>query len=481
VRRIVTLTLLGSFLLLVGATLDAGGAPSETDRTTLIAVRLDDDDAWRHLDASGLPVFERLNTRAAQLVFTAADDDAVASLVSNGMDVSVLGPLPEAIGNAYYFATDAYASVPIVWDRFGAVLYRDARQVLLAMNDGNVASLQGAGATVRRLELVDTARSQRDLGALMPTLVNPDPTVQAMIKQISPLSIAKVDGELSGESAVFIKGSPYTILTRYTSSGTPIEMATQYVGQHFADLGLDVEYHQWGGTTYPNVIGEITGASNPENIYLVSAHLDSTSGTPNVSAPGADDNASGSTAAILLAQVLSQYEWDCTLRFGVWTGEEQGLLGSRAYAMRAAAGEENIAGVLNLDMIGYNSDSLPIIDLHARSWLPDSVALAHLYDDVVTAYQLDLTPHILVDYSLGNYSDNKSFWDQGYAAILAIEDDDDFTPFYHSTSDRLDTLDLDYFTEAVRAAVATTAHMSGCLIPAGPPGPHTLLPLLARN
>jgi Zn-dependent M28 family amino/carboxypeptidase len=149
--------------------------------------------------------------------------------------------------------------------------------------------------------------------------------------------------------------------------------------------------------------------------------------------------------------------------------------------MRAAANGENIAGVLNVDMIGYNSDSAPIIDLHARSWLPDSVALANLFNDVVTAYELDLTPHILVDYALGNYSDNKSFWDQGFAAILAIEDDDDFTPYYHTTNDRLSTLDLTYFAEAVKAAVATTVHMSGCLMLPTPTGADSLLPLLARD
>ena len=59
-------------------------------------------------------------------------------------------------------------------------------------------------------------------------------------------------------------------------------------------------------------------------------------------------------------------------------------------------------------------------------------------------------------------SDHASFWDYGYPAILAIEDWNDHTPFYHRTGDQLSSLNLDYYTEFVKAALATFAHM-GCL------------------
>ena len=71
--------------------------------------------------------------------------------------------------------------------------------------------------------------------------------------------------------------------------------------------------------------------------------------------PGADDNASGSVATLLAADILSQYQWGCTLRFAFWTGEEQGLLGSYAYAQQAYQSGENILGYLNLDMIAWNT------------------------------------------------------------------------------------------------------------------------------
>ncbi len=75
---------------------------------------------------------------------------------------------------------------------------------------------------------------------------------------------------------VVIDGSPpYTIATRHTDSGTPIQKATQYVGEHLAGLGLPVEYHRGGMQTRPpNVIGQITGEATPSQIFLIGAHLD---------------------------------------------------------------------------------------------------------------------------------------------------------------------------------------------------------------
>jgi Zn-dependent M28 family amino/carboxypeptidase len=79
------------------------------------------------------------------------------------------------------------------------------------------------------------------------------------------------------------------------------------------------------------VIGEIPGLVNPDDIFIIGAHIDDVTGTP-----GADDNASGSVATLLAADILSQYDWGCTLRFAFWTGEEQGLLGSDVYAHRSS-------------------------------------------------------------------------------------------------------------------------------------------------
>ena len=94
-----------------------------------------------------------------------------------------------------------------------------------------------------------------------------------------------------------------------------------------------------------------------------------------------------------------------------------------------------------------------------------------MFISVNSVYNLGLIPfkYDTVSYTIGNYSDNKSFWDKWYPAILTIEDYyGDETPHYHTVNDRYSTLDLDYFTRMVKASVGTFAHMTGCLIPDAP-------------
>jgi hypothetical protein len=293
------------------------------------------------------------------------------------------------------------------------------------------------------------------------------PPVGLLMSQVLSSTVADYNGALSGDRPVIFAGQPYTIETRNTYSGEPIQVATQYVGQHLEDLELSVEYHVWGRTglpdpeTYPNVIGQLTGETVPDDIMMITAHLDSTSRSPLTEAPGADDNASGSTAVLIAADILSQYQWDCTLRFALWTGEEQGLRGSRAYAERAYEEDERIRGVLNLDMIAWNTaGSEPGIDLYSKRSIPGSVPLALTFSNVISDYGLYFEPELFLS-GISN-SDQESFWERGFPAMLAMEDRRDFNPNYHSTSDRLSNLDIDYFTEFVRAAVGTFALMADC-------------------
>jgi hypothetical protein len=301
--------------------------------------------------------------------------------------------------------------------------------------------------------------------AAFPQVATADPVVAWMVSQVDQDTIYQYTGDLSGEWPVTVRGNSTTIKTRNTNSGTPIQNATNYAGDHLAARGLSVEYHRWGSSTAPNVIGQKTGTTAPGDIYLIGAHLDDMPGTGT--APGADDNASGSVGVLVAADVLSQFDWNCTLRFALWTGEEQGLLGSDKYAQRAKNNSENIKGVLNLDMIAWNSPgSAPEIDLHAKASMPATVDLANQAASVIDAYGIDLVPEVRAD-GTGS-SDHASFWKYGYDAILGIEDyypnEHDFNPNYHTAADQVEALDMEYYTEFVKAMVAEMAHMASCLV-----------------
>lgn len=104
-----------------------------------------------------------------------------------------------------------------------------------------------------------------------------------------------------------------------------------------------------------NVVAEIPGTDKKDEVVMLGAHLDSwTGGT------GATDNAAGSSVAIEVVRVLKAagLQPRRTVRIALWTGEEQGLLGSRAYVKEHFADRETmelkpshskVAGYFNLD------------------------------------------------------------------------------------------------------------------------------------
>lgn len=134
------------------------------------------------------------------------------------------------------------------------------------------------------------------------------------------------------------------------------------------------EYEYWG-VIWKNVVGEVRGKHDPEKVLIVCAHLDSKSEERLAFAPGADDNASGCAAVLELARVFSGHSFEKTVRFVLFSRESDGQNGSNAYVESMDRSKEEIAAVLNLDMIAYGSDEEEI-DLFTRpedSWLADKI------------------------------------------------------------------------------------------------------------
>ncbi|MDG6221465.1 MAG: M20/M25/M40 family metallo-hydrolase, partial [Candidatus Thermoplasmatota archaeon] len=153
------------------------------------------------------------------------------------------------------------------------------------------------------------------------------------------------------------------------------QMLAQYLGQQnvetmeftITDPGLAKEEHQWinGSTlvndnfqyTSKNVIGTL-GDPDATTYYVISAHYDTiwkeAGGYAYASReqPGADDNAVGVAAMLEIARVLSTMDLDTTIKFIAFSGEEQGMWGSLAYSIGHR--NDDISGVINLDMVGYN-------------------------------------------------------------------------------------------------------------------------------
>jgi PKD repeat protein len=226
--------------------------------------------------------------------------------------------------------------------------------------------------------------------------------------------------------------------------------------------GLSAAYHFWSGSRR-NVFAEKTGTTYPDEIILITAHLDCMPSSGR--APGADDNASGSVGVMVAAEILKAFNFERTIRFVFFTGEEQGLLGSKAYAQKVSDDGDNIVAVYNMDMIAWDDIGLPVLRLHTRTpsnpGYAGDKAIADMFVDVVNIYSLDADLSPVIDADGISASDHSSFWSKGYSAILAIEDDeDDFNDYYHTVNDSLDKLNLAYFTNYVKASLGTVAHLA---------------------
>jgi hypothetical protein len=190
-------------------------------------------------------------------------------------------------------------------------------------------------------------------------------------------------------------------------------------------------------------------------VVIVGAHYDSYSTAASTSAPGADDNASGTAAVMEMARVLSGYSFDFTIRLIAFSAEEWGLYGSRHYAQAARLAGEQIVGVVNLDMIGY-ADGLPedldVIVNRPSEWLGDAF--------LTTSDRYAPMPLVKVVNASFTYSDHSPFWDQGYAALCGIEDAVVHNPYYHKPTDVFETLDMDFAVASTRAALALVAALA---------------------
>src|SRR5262249_18062413 len=111
-------------------------------------------------------------------------------------------------------------------------------------------------------------------------------------------------------------------------------------------------------TSY-NVIATLAGTTRPNDWYIVSGHFDSTSENTSQAAPGSEDNGSGTAGVLEMARIFTAHPPDATVLFICFSGEEQGLYGSTAYASNLVSTGQNanIRAVLTMDMIGYTGDS----------------------------------------------------------------------------------------------------------------------------
>jgi hypothetical protein len=277
--------------------------------------------------------------------------------------------------------------------------------------------------------------------------------VQQIINSVRQDSLVYFVRELSGNVPTIVNGQSITIVSRHKNNSAN-ELAKDYIKQKLQSYGITTTIQNFSSTGN-NVLGTQLGTQYPNKKFIICAHYDD---MPSGSiAPGADDNASGTAAVIEAARILSQYSFPYTIVYALWDEEEQGLIGSNYYATQARNVNDSIMGVINMDMIAYDSNNDGIVNIHNRA-VANSVELYQKMTEVNLQYGINLT---IVSYNPGStYSDHASFWSKNYGAILLIEDDNDFNAYYHTTSDLVQYFNQPYYTKSAKLAIGTFATLA---------------------
>lgn len=211
------------------------------------------------------------------------------------------------------------------------------------------------------------------------------------------------------------------------------------------------------GSASINVVAQKDGTDPGGRIVCVVAHLDSVNGIggQNADAPGADDNASGSAGALVIAKALANHRSANELRIILFGGEEQGLHGSKQYVDQLTTEERGkILAVLNMDMIGSKNTS-------STQVLLEGAAISQAMIDGL-AESADEFTSLQVQTSLNPFaSDHVPFLNAGLPAVLTIEGADSTNQSIHTAADTLEKIDVHFAVEILKMNVGYLASVLG--------------------
>jgi hypothetical protein len=258
-------------------------------------------------------------------------------------------------------------------------------------------------------------------------------------------------------------------------------------------------------TELVNVVATLPGrqAESADRVYVVGGHYDSINSDvldASGDAPGANDDASGTAVVMELAEVMSKYDYDATLVFVAFPGEEQGLYGSAHFAKEAYKANRRIEGMITNDIVGNTEGSGGARDNRSirlfSEGLPDATSplasrlravggendsasrqLARFIDEAASLYlpQFDVRLVFRTDRYLRG-GDHMSFLAVGYPAVRLTEPSEAFERQHQNVRSENGVAFGDVPERVDSAYVASVARVNGAalaslaLAPAAPQG-----------
>jgi hypothetical protein len=269
---------------------------------------------------------------------------------------------------------------------------------------------------------------------------------------------------------------------RHIGRPQALEAAVRLIERELSDSGYVVErqVYRAAGAEVANLIVEIKGTTRPAEIVVVGAHYDTVPSTP-----GADDNASAVAVLLEAARLMRGWVPRRTVRFVAFPCEEMPHfhtheMGSQVCAKHCRARGDRIVGMLCLEMVGFYTTELGVQQLPAR--IPRFLRFAFpRRGDFLAAVGNLRSWRLLRKFRRGfkravrfplfsivlpewihdiRRSDNASFWDQRYSALMLTDTSYLRNPHYHLPTDTPDTLDYERMAQITRGVLGALVELA---------------------
>ncbi|HEX4177367.1 MAG TPA: M20/M25/M40 family metallo-hydrolase, partial [Rhizomicrobium sp.] len=342
-------------------------------------------------------------------------------------------------------------------------------------------------------------------------VVNRHPELAALAAQVSPTR------ERAADTRLVAFGTRHT-LSDTLSDTRGIGAARRWVQGQFVDISkvcggcleIQTPSQTFTGARMPkpvqvmDVLAIQRGTSDPGRVIVISAHMDSRNSDPldgTGDAPGANDDASGVSAVLEAARILSARKFPATIVYAVLSGEEQGLYGGKVLADTAVAQGWRVEADLNNDIIGNTHGSSGAVDanhvrvfsegsrtnastaeiqkVHDTGAESDSASrsLARFLEGLADSYMggFSVKPIYRPD-RFGRGGDHREMLNQGFPAVRITEAAENYNRQHQNVrvengiayGDVLEGVDFDYLAQVTRLNVIALAALA--LAPAPPTG-----------
>ncbi|KAJ3516283.1 hypothetical protein NLJ89_g1214 [Agrocybe chaxingu] len=280
-----------------------------------------------------------------------------------------------------------------------------------------------------------------------------DPVVASIVNNISVPQIQNDVRFLTGEDG------KSGIISRHSFSTGAIT-AANWLRARVEDTGATCRLSPFLPGFAPNVICRYDAIKDTNATVLVSGHYDSRGSFGSIRAPGGDDDGSGTTGVLSIARTIARkgVKFHSNVELAFFAGEEQGLLGSRAYARELREAGANLTLMVQADMTAYRAPGEPL-----QLGLPDIIGSPEV-TQLVANISAIYSPELTIGFTPACCSDHQSFHEQGFPATQVFERAGPIAdPMYHNSGDLSgrEGFDLQQLYAIAKVQFATILHTAG--------------------